>query len=218
MQPLYNNNFRMFIIKTFGLCMSDTYGYKASSEVTLLQAQTYLEYGGQGGLHGWYKDDQGELVSSDMSLQLTTMLFIISHTDSCYSVPLSQYLSAISIRTFSVFIASVMIEHTVLQPFVLLSLYLSMSVCVASVMISYSNSDSLETSSIFLSSSHSTLFYIMPLSPAYHISTGAIPQVLSTITPKVLTGITFSPLFHITTLSSCTISLPVLPPSPPQSP
>ncbi|KAL1305476.1 hypothetical protein AAFC00_002352 [Neodothiora populina] len=62
LQPLYNNNFRAFIGTTFGLKPSDTYGYKATSEVTLLQAQTYLEYGGQGGLHGWYKDAEGQLL------------------------------------------------------------------------------------------------------------------------------------------------------------
>lgn len=49
----------MFIGKTFGLQPSDTFGYKATAEVTLLQAQTYLEYGGQGGLHAWYRDDEG---------------------------------------------------------------------------------------------------------------------------------------------------------------
>lgn len=64
LQPLYNNNFRMFIGKSFGLQPSDTYTYKAVAEVTLLQAQTYLEYGAQGGLHGWYKDTEGKLVSS----------------------------------------------------------------------------------------------------------------------------------------------------------
>jgi len=62
LQPLYNNNFRRFIGETFGLKPSDTYGYKASSEVTLLQAQTYLEYGGQGSLHTWYKDAEGNPV------------------------------------------------------------------------------------------------------------------------------------------------------------
>lgn len=67
LQPLYNNNFRAFIGTTFGLKPSDTYGYKATSEVTLLQAQTYLEYGGQGGLHGWYKDAEGNLVSLTLS-------------------------------------------------------------------------------------------------------------------------------------------------------
>lgn len=66
LKPLYNKNFRWFIGESFGLSPSDTYGYKATAEVTLLQAQTYLEYGGQGGLHGWYKDDKGELVSADL--------------------------------------------------------------------------------------------------------------------------------------------------------
>ena len=79
--PLYNNNFRAFIGTTFGLKPSDTYGYKATSEVTLLQAQTYLEYGGQGGLHGWYKDAaSGELVSLTL-LSLQSVYFLAFRVD-----------------------------------------------------------------------------------------------------------------------------------------
>ncbi|KAK3067933.1 hypothetical protein LTR53_014880 [Teratosphaeriaceae sp. CCFEE 6253] len=58
--PPYDNNFRLFIIKTFGLPVRDDYGYMAqSAEVTLLQAQTYVEWGAQGNLHAWYRDDEG---------------------------------------------------------------------------------------------------------------------------------------------------------------
>lgn len=60
---LYDNNFRKFILTTFGLPQDDTYTYAAVAEVTLLQAQTYVEFGGQGGLHAWYKDDEGKPVS-----------------------------------------------------------------------------------------------------------------------------------------------------------
>ncbi|KAH0279686.1 hypothetical protein KCU91_g1546, partial [Aureobasidium melanogenum] len=56
----YDNDFRKFILTTFGLPHDDTYTYAAVAEVTLLQAQTYVEFGGQGGLHAWYRDDQGK--------------------------------------------------------------------------------------------------------------------------------------------------------------
>ncbi|KAK6406244.1 hypothetical protein LTR81_019050 [Elasticomyces elasticus] len=58
--PPYDNDFRKFIIKTFDLPFRDDYGYMAqSAEVTLLQAQTYVEWGAQGNLHAWYRDDEG---------------------------------------------------------------------------------------------------------------------------------------------------------------
>ncbi|EME47098.1 hypothetical protein DOTSEDRAFT_50577 [Dothistroma septosporum NZE10] len=60
-QPfLYQNDFRKFIIKAFGLILRDDYPYKATAEVTLLQAQTYIEFGGQNGLHAWYRDAEGQ--------------------------------------------------------------------------------------------------------------------------------------------------------------
>ncbi|KAK6438414.1 hypothetical protein LTR95_005384 [Oleoguttula sp. CCFEE 5521] len=58
--PPYDNDFRKFIIRAFGLQLSDTYGYRATAEVTLLQAQTYVEFGRQGTLHKWYVDENGE--------------------------------------------------------------------------------------------------------------------------------------------------------------
>jgi hypothetical protein len=61
--PPYDNDFRKFIIKAFGLRGDDSFVYRAVAEVTLLQAQTYLEFGGQGGLHGWYRDGEGKEVS-----------------------------------------------------------------------------------------------------------------------------------------------------------
>lgn len=65
--PPYDNDFRKFIIKAFGLRPDDSFVYRAVAEVTLLQAQTYLEFGGQGGLHGWYLDEEGKQVSCDLS-------------------------------------------------------------------------------------------------------------------------------------------------------
>ena len=62
--PPYDNDFRKFILRTFGLPLrEEEYVYKASSEVSLLQVQTYLEFGAQGGLHGWYRDEEGQMVS-----------------------------------------------------------------------------------------------------------------------------------------------------------
>lgn len=62
-KPPYDNNFRKFIIQAFGLKPNDSYSYRATAEVTLLQAQTYVEYGGQGPLHKWYVDEEGKQVS-----------------------------------------------------------------------------------------------------------------------------------------------------------
>jgi len=60
--PPYDNDFRRFILKAFGLHPSDDYRYKATAVVTLLQAQTYIEFGAQGGLHAWYRDAEGQEV------------------------------------------------------------------------------------------------------------------------------------------------------------
>lgn len=62
--PPYDNNFRRFIIRAFGLPYDDDYGYRATTEVTLLQAQTHVEFGAQGGLHRWYVDENGNEVSN----------------------------------------------------------------------------------------------------------------------------------------------------------
>jgi hypothetical protein len=77
-QPPYDNDFRRFIVKTFGLDLRDDYPYMAQgTEVTLLQAQTYTEFGGQGGLHAWYKDAEGKQVCSAIS---SRALSAFSHT------------------------------------------------------------------------------------------------------------------------------------------
>ncbi|KAF2722943.1 hypothetical protein K431DRAFT_283449 [Polychaeton citri CBS 116435] len=59
--PPYDNDFRKFILRTFGLSLrNEEYVYRAIAEVTLLQVQTYLEFGAKGGLHSWYLDDEGK--------------------------------------------------------------------------------------------------------------------------------------------------------------
>lgn len=62
----YDNDIRKFIIRSFGLQLSDDYIYTAVAEVSLLQAQTYVEFGGQGRLHEWYKDDEGVQVRVEL--------------------------------------------------------------------------------------------------------------------------------------------------------
>ena len=61
--PPYDNDFRKFIIRTFGLPMRDDYGYMAQhAEVTLLKCQTHIECGRQNGMHAWYRDAEGNVV------------------------------------------------------------------------------------------------------------------------------------------------------------
>ncbi len=75
--PPYDNNFRRFIIRSFGLSYDDAYGYQATTEVSLLQAQTYIEFGAQGGLHAWYRDEEGKEVGGRIHLRCN----IQSHTN-----------------------------------------------------------------------------------------------------------------------------------------
>ena len=58
-----DNDFRKFIIKAFGLRLSDDYGYQAATEVTLRQAQEHVKLGGTNGLHAWYWEGPGKPVS-----------------------------------------------------------------------------------------------------------------------------------------------------------
>jgi len=58
-----DNAFRKFIIEGFGLRPTDNYIYRAIAEVTLPQTQAYLERGGAGRLHEWYRDEHGSQVS-----------------------------------------------------------------------------------------------------------------------------------------------------------
>ncbi|GAB7356766.1 hypothetical protein MBLNU459_g7662t1 [Dothideomycetes sp. NU459] len=78
----YDNDFRKFIIRAFGLKPTDTYVYTAVAEVSLLQAQTYLEFGGQGGLHGWYKDTDGNLLPPPSATDIAAYSTIFSSTTS----------------------------------------------------------------------------------------------------------------------------------------
>ncbi len=59
----HDNDFRKFIIKSFGLRVSDQYGYRATTEVTLQGAQSHVDAGGANGLHAWYRDAEGKPVS-----------------------------------------------------------------------------------------------------------------------------------------------------------
>ncbi|QIX01253.1 hypothetical protein AMS68_006770 [Peltaster fructicola] len=80
LKPPYDNNFRKFIIKSFGLEANDTYGYRATAEVTLLQAQTYVDFGGQGGLHKWYLDGEGKQIPAPPAVDIAAYTDIFRAT------------------------------------------------------------------------------------------------------------------------------------------
>jgi hypothetical protein len=61
--PDNDTSFRDFVLSTFGLESQDDYIYRAAAEVTLSQAQGYLEIGAQKGFHAWYRDAEAEKVS-----------------------------------------------------------------------------------------------------------------------------------------------------------
>ncbi|WPG97306.1 Hypothetical protein R9X50_00008000 [Acrodontium crateriforme] len=80
--PPWNNDFRMFVLKAFGLPLDDDYEYVAVAQVTLLQAQTYVEFGGQGGLHAWYRDENGEVLPSPSAADIAAYTNIFRPTTS----------------------------------------------------------------------------------------------------------------------------------------
>ncbi|GAM85230.1 hypothetical protein ANO11243_032340 [Dothideomycetidae sp. 11243] len=55
-----DNDFQKCIIRAFGLRSNDSYIYRATAEVTLAQAQAYLNHGGEGRLLEWYRDEEGK--------------------------------------------------------------------------------------------------------------------------------------------------------------
>jgi len=60
-----DNKFRECIIHAFGLPVEDDYGYRATAQVTLAQAQTHVNFGARNGLQKWYADENGVEVSRD---------------------------------------------------------------------------------------------------------------------------------------------------------
>jgi len=63
-----SNDLAGAISKAFGLKQADAYVYHATASVTLAQVQRIVEHGGQNNLHAWYKDGEGKVVCSTMSL------------------------------------------------------------------------------------------------------------------------------------------------------
>jgi len=76
--PPYDNDFRKFILRAFSLLPSDAFIYRASTEVTLLQVQTYTEFGAQGGLHAWYRDANDDIVREFIIAVLLFFCFFLS--------------------------------------------------------------------------------------------------------------------------------------------
>ncbi|PNS21024.1 5-formyltetrahydrofolate cyclo-ligase [Sphaceloma murrayae] len=77
-----NNDFRKCILRAFGLRANDTYVYKAIAEVTLEQAQVYLNYGDQGRLLEWYRDEEGNKLPSPPTADITAYTNIFASTTS----------------------------------------------------------------------------------------------------------------------------------------
>lgn len=67
-----DDDFRTFVIRSFGLQPDDDYGYRATAEVTLLQAQKYLMMSADRGLHRWYVEADSSAVSSDQ-IEVSTL-------------------------------------------------------------------------------------------------------------------------------------------------
>jgi len=58
-----DNDLQKCIQKAFGLSINDKYIYRAVAEVTLAEAQEYLNHGDQGRLLEWYRNADGSKVS-----------------------------------------------------------------------------------------------------------------------------------------------------------
>jgi hypothetical protein len=59
-----DNDLNGCIQKAFGLKSKDDYVYHAIASVTLQQVQSAVNAGSRNGMHAWYKDEEGQKVSS----------------------------------------------------------------------------------------------------------------------------------------------------------
>ena len=64
-----DNDLRGAITRAFKLPEQDDYVYHAMASVNLAQVQKAISYGGKGGLHAWYVDDQGTEVCQLLRLR-----------------------------------------------------------------------------------------------------------------------------------------------------
>ena len=64
-----DNDFQKCIIEAFDLRTNDTYVYRATAEVTIGQAQAYLNHGGEGRFLEWYRDEDGKQVGRLSTVQ-----------------------------------------------------------------------------------------------------------------------------------------------------
>ncbi|KAG8626057.1 hypothetical protein KVT40_006458 [Elsinoe batatas] len=88
-----DNDFKKCISRAFGLRPNDTYKYKAIAEVTLDQAQTYLNYGDQGRLLEWYRDEEGKKLPGPPEADImayTNLFFSTTSTSSALKALLSN--------------------------------------------------------------------------------------------------------------------------------
>ncbi|KAF2154418.1 hypothetical protein K461DRAFT_293066 [Myriangium duriaei CBS 260.36] len=83
--PKDSNDFQKCIARAFGLRANDSYIYRATAEVTLAQAQTYLNYGGQGRLLEWYRDEEGKQLPSPPQADITAYTLSFSPSTSTTS-------------------------------------------------------------------------------------------------------------------------------------
>lgn len=75
-----NNNLESLIKERFGLKANDSYIYHAVASFTLAQVQRAIGYGGQKGLHAWYRDEAGKEVAPPPQSDITAYTNIFSPT------------------------------------------------------------------------------------------------------------------------------------------
>ncbi|KAI9686824.1 MAG: hypothetical protein M1820_010544 [Bogoriella megaspora] len=80
--PPTDNDLRGAIIKAFGLKETDEYVYHAIASVTLSQVQVAINHGSEGGLHAWYKEEDGKLIPPPPPADINAYTSIFSSTTS----------------------------------------------------------------------------------------------------------------------------------------
>ncbi|KAL9104571.1 MAG: hypothetical protein Q9163_000493 [Psora crenata] len=92
-----NNDLRTSIIQTFSLPQNDQYTYHAIASVTLSQVQEAIDHGRQGGLHAWYRDEEGRV----NDIQAYTQVFSPTTTPAKALIAFASNAKKSSIRALS---------------------------------------------------------------------------------------------------------------------